>query len=120
MTTEAFCLVSILAFYLRFMIDIKTLIYIKVLMVFVAAFGLANTICMIFSVWPTRYFWDGWKGEMAADSAINTNLFSFVRGGIEVGLNLVILCLPLPMLAKLHMSLQKKIQIMSMFCVGFV
>ncbi|KFZ04101.1 hypothetical protein V502_10407 [Pseudogymnoascus sp. VKM F-4520 (FW-2644)] len=120
MTTEAFCQVSILAFYLRFMMDQKTLVFVKSLMVFVTAFGIANTFCMIFSVWPTNYFWDGWKGEMVADSAIDMNLFSFVRGGIEIGLDLVILCLPLPMLAKLHMSLQKKIHIMSMFCVGFV
>ncbi|KFY28609.1 hypothetical protein V493_02837, partial [Pseudogymnoascus sp. VKM F-4281 (FW-2241)] len=120
MTTELFCQVSILAFYLRFMMDPKTLIFVKGLMVFVVAFGIANTFCMIFSVWPIHFFWDGWKGEAAPDSAIDMNLFSFVRGGIEIGLDLVILALPLPMLAKLHMSLQKKIHIMSMFCVGFV
>lgn len=120
MTTEAFCQVSILAFYLRFMIDQKTLVFAKSLMVFVIAFGVANTICMIFSVWPIKFFWGGWKGEMVSNSAIDMNLFSFVRGGIEIGLDLVILCLPLPMLAKLHMSLQNKIRIMSMFCVGFV
>lgn len=120
MTTEAFCQLSILAFYLRFMLDQKTLVAVKGLMVFVAAFGIANTICMIFSVWPINYFWNGWKGEMVSDSAIDMNLFSFIRGGIEIGLDLGILVLPLPMLAKLHMSLNKKIQIMSMFCVGFV
>ncbi|KFY79316.1 hypothetical protein V499_01696 [Pseudogymnoascus sp. VKM F-103] len=120
MTTEAFCQVSILAFYLRFMMDQKTLLFVKGLMVFVTAFGIANTFCMIFSVTPINFFWNGWKGEMVATSSIDMNLFSFVRGGIEIGLDLVILCLPLPMLAKLHMSLEKKIHIMSMFCVGFV
>lgn len=120
MTTEAFCQLSILAFYLRLMVDQKTVVLVKSLMLFVAAFGLANTFCMIFSAWPIKYFWDGWKGEMVAELAIDMNLFSFIRGGIEIGLDLVILCLPLPMLAKLQMSLNKKIQIMSMFCVGFV
>ncbi|KAH8797761.1 hypothetical protein F5884DRAFT_743225 [Xylogone sp. PMI_703] len=120
MITEAFCQVSILAFYLRIMMDQKVLVFVKCFMVFVATFGLANMFCMIFSVWPIKYFWDGWKGNMVADSVIDMNLFSFIRGGIEIGVDLVILCLPLPMLAKLHMSLQKKIRIMSMFCVGFV
>ncbi|RFU27555.1 hypothetical protein B7463_g8779, partial [Scytalidium lignicola] len=120
MITEAFCQVSILAFYLRIMMDQNTLIFVKSFMVFVTAFGLENMFCMIFSVWPIKYFWDGWKGEMVADSAININLFSFIRGSIEISVDLVILCLPLPMLAKLHMSLKKKIHIMSMFCVGFV
>ncbi|OBT69098.1 hypothetical protein VE03_01397 [Pseudogymnoascus sp. 23342-1-I1] len=120
MTTEAFCQVSILAFYLRFMMDEKTLVFVKCLMGFVAAFGISNTFCMIFSVWPINYFWDGWRGEMAAISAIDMNLFSFIRGGIEIGLDLVILCLPLPVLIKLQMSLPKKIRVMSMFCVGFV
>lgn len=120
MTTEAFCQASILSFYLRIMVDRKTVMFVKGFIVFVAAFGLANTICMVFQDWPIHFFWDGWKGEMVADSSINLNLFSFVRGGIEIGVDLVILCLPLPMLAKLHMSLQKKMHIMSMFCVGFV
>ena len=44
----------------------------------------------------------------------------FVRGSIEIFLDLAILTLPLPMLAKLNMSPKKKLQIMSMFCVGFI
>jgi hypothetical protein len=120
MTTEAFCQASILAFYLRFMLDPKMLVFVKILFAFVVAFGVSNTFCMIFSVWPIRFFWQGWKGEMVPTSAIDINLFSFIRGGIEIVLDLIILCLPLPMLAKLHMSPKKKAQIMSMFCVGFV
>ncbi|KFX95103.1 hypothetical protein V490_04024 [Pseudogymnoascus sp. VKM F-3557] len=120
MTTELFCQASILAFYLRFMMDQKTLVFIKGLMVFVVVFGIANTFCMVFQVWPINFFWNGWRGEMVADTAIDMNKFSFVRGGIEIVLDLVILALPLPMLYNLHMSLEKKIHIMSMFCVGFV
>jgi len=120
MTTEAFCQLSILAFYLRILTDRKIRLSIWSLMVLVAAFGLANLFAMIFQCWPINYFWDGWKGQMIASSVIKMNLFSFIRGGIEIALDLIILCLPLPTLAKLQMSSRKKLQIMSMFCVGFV
>ncbi|KAF2654289.1 hypothetical protein K491DRAFT_705300 [Lophiostoma macrostomum CBS 122681] len=120
MTTEAFCQLSILAFYLRIMTDKKQRLIVWGLMGFVAAFGLANFFTMVFQCWPINYFWDGWKREMTVDAQINMNLFSFIRGGLEIALDLVILALPLPMLAKLQMSRKKKMQIMSMFCVGFV
>lgn len=120
MTTEAFCQVSILTFYLCFMMDPKTLVIIKGLMVFIIAFGIANTFTMIFSTWPIEFFWEGWKGEMVADSAIDMNLFSFICGGIEIALDLFILTLPLLMLLKLHISLWKKVHLMLMFCIGFV
>ena len=51
---------------------------------------------------------------------IDIRLFGFIRGGIEIALDLAILSLPLPVVAKLQMSRQKKWQVMSMFCVGFV
>jgi hypothetical protein len=120
MTTEAFCQTSILAFYLRIMTDPKTRKIVWGLMGLVAAFGIANLFAMIFQCWPINYFWDGWKGFMIPDSVINMNMFSFIRGGIEIGLDLTILILPLPTLAKLQMSFKKKTQIMSMFSVGFV
>lgn len=120
MITEAFCQTSILAFYLRIMANPKTRKIVWGFIVLVACFGCANLFTMIFQCWPLNYFWNGWKGFMAPNSVIDMNLFSFIRGGIEIGLDLTILILPLPMLAKLQMSLKKKTQIISMFCVGFV
>ncbi|KAF2702972.1 hypothetical protein K504DRAFT_393414, partial [Pleomassaria siparia CBS 279.74] len=120
MTTEAFCQLSILAFYLRIMTDQNTRLFVWGLMVLVGCFGIANLFTMFFQCWPINYFWNGWSGGMTADTFINMNLFSFIRGGIEIALDLIILGLPLPTLAKLQMSQKKKIQIMSMFGVGFV
>ena len=56
----------------------------------------------------------------AVSATDNYDSFGFARGGIEIFLDLAILTLPLPMLAKLNMSPKKKLQIMSMFCVGFI
>ncbi|KAF1976590.1 hypothetical protein BU23DRAFT_578496 [Bimuria novae-zelandiae CBS 107.79] len=120
MVTEAFCQASILAFYLRIMTDPTTRRIVWVFIVLVACFGTANLFAMIFQCWPISFFWEGWKGEMTPVSQIDMNLFSFIRGGLEIGLDLVILGLPLRTLSKLQMRVQKKLQIMSMFCVGFV
>lgn len=120
MVSEALCQLSILAFYLRIMTDRKLRQTVWILIGVIACFGVANTFSMIFQCWPISFFWDGWKREMSGSCGVNINLYSFVRGGIEIFLDLAILSLPLPMLAKLKMSRKKKLEIMSMFSVGFI
>lgn len=137
MGAEALCQMSILAFYLRIMIEPRLRRVVWILMGIVICFGIANVVSMIFQCTPVHFFWDGWKGEMkgfcgvdvrlyvvsisnCASAADNYDSFGFARGGIEIFLDLAILTLPLPMLAKLNMSPKKKLQIMSMFCVGFI
>ncbi|KAF2787589.1 hypothetical protein K505DRAFT_396381 [Melanomma pulvis-pyrius CBS 109.77] len=117
---EFLCQLSILAFYLRIMINFKSRLVVWILMGLVTCFGLGNSFSMIFQCMPIHFFWDGWRGEMPGSCGVDVRLFGFVRGGIEIFLDLAILTLPLPMLAKLKMSKKKKLQIMSMFCVGFI
>jgi len=117
---EMFCQLSILAFYLRIVTSRTTKTIIWVLMALVTCFGLGNTFSMLFQCMPIPFFWAGWKGEMAGKCTVDIRLFGFIRGGIEIVLDLVILTLPLPMLSKLQMNTRKKLQIMSMFCVGFM
>jgi hypothetical protein len=119
MIAEALCQLSILAFYLRIMIDSKSRFAVWILLGLVLSFGLANTFSMIFQCTPIHFFWNGWRGETPG-RCIDVRLFGFIRGGIEIFLDLAILTLPLPMLAGLKMSRKKKLQIMSMFCVGFI
>lgn len=115
-----FCQLSILAFYLRLVTSRTTKILIYILMGVVVGFGIGNTFSMVLQCMPIPFFWAGWKGEMEGQCTVDVRLFGFIRGGIEITLDLIILTLPLPMLSKLQMSLKKKVQIMSMFCVGFV
>jgi hypothetical protein len=119
MVTECFCQLSILAFCLRLMVDKKTRLVVWGLLGFTVAFGLANTFVMIFQCTPISGFWEGWKGE-SPSTCVQVNLFSYVRGGIEICLDLAILVLPLPMVFKLQLSWEKKLRLFSMFCVGFV
>jgi len=120
MGAEALCQMSILAFYLRIMIEPRVRRVVWILMGIVICFGIANVVSMIFQCTPIHFFWDGWKGETKGFCGVDVRLFGFARGGIEIFLDLAILTLPLPMLAKLNMSPKKKLQIMSMFCVGFI
>ncbi|KAI4936724.1 uncharacterized protein J4E92_001448 [Alternaria infectoria] len=75
---------------------------------------------MMFQCQPISFFWDGWKGETSGRCTVDVRLFGFIRGAIEIMLDVAILSLPLPMLARLQMSWKKKVQIISMFAVGFI
>jgi hypothetical protein len=120
MLAECLCQLSILAFYLRIMINPKLRKVVWVCVGMVTGFGIGNVVAMVFQCTPIAFFWDGWRGQMDGFCGVDVRLFGFVRGAVEIFLDLVILTLPLPMLAKLNMSRKKKLQIMSMFCVGFI
>lgn len=49
-----------------------------------------------------------------------TQRISQMAAGLNLALDLAVLILPLPELARLSMSWRKKLQILSMFCVGFL
>ncbi|PVI03087.1 hypothetical protein DM02DRAFT_698863 [Periconia macrospinosa] len=117
---EFFCQLSILAFYLRIMTDTNTRKIVYGLIIFVIGFGLANTFTMVLQCNPIHFFWDGWRGEMEGACTLDVRVWGLARGGIEICLDIAILIVPLPMLSKLQMSFRKKVQVMSMFCVGFV
>ena len=120
MWSECLCQLSILAFYLRIMVDGKMRMIVWGFVGVVTVFGICNVVAMIFQCTPIKFFWDGWRGEMAGFCGVDVKMFGFVRGAVEIFLDLAILSMPLPMLAKLNMSPKKKLQIMSMFSVGFV
>ncbi|CAI6334002.1 unnamed protein product [Periconia digitata] len=117
---EFLCQLSILAFYLRIMTDPKTRRIVYGLAVFVVLFGLSNTFTMVLQCRPIPFFWNGWRGDTKGVCTVDVRLWGLIRGGIEISLDLAIIIVPLPMLSKLQMSFRKKVQIMSMFCVGFV
>jgi hypothetical protein len=116
---EALCQLSICAFYLRIMTNPKVRTAVWVLIGLVVCFGVGNTFAMVFNCTPIEFFWNGWRRE-STGKCIDIRLFGFIRGGIEIALDLAILTLPLPMLYQLQMSMRKKAQIISMFCIGFV
>jgi hypothetical protein len=117
---EFTCQLSICAFYLRIMTSKNMRILVYVLTGLVVCFGMGNIFSMMLQCQPVSFFWTGWRGDNPGKCTVDVKLFGFIRGGIEIVLDLVILALPLPMLLRLQMTSRKKFQIVSMFCVGFV
>lgn len=119
MAAEMCAQLSLLAFVLRIFVmhGFKKVVW--ALMVIVTCFGIANTLVMMFQCTPISFFWTSWTGENPG-KCLNSNMFSWIRGGLEIALDLCIIALPFPLLLKLQMSTKRKIQVISMFCVGFV
>lgn len=112
---------SIIVFYLRVFPKTSTFVQYGswVLMALVIAFGLANTLTMIFQCTPIEFYWNSWSLEMTG-TCIDISVFSWVRAAIEIILDVLIMALPLPSLLKLQLGKKKKIQVLAMFAFGFV
>jgi hypothetical protein len=114
-----FTQLSILAFYLR-VFDSKMFRHVAYSIgVFAICFGISNTFSMIFQCTPVSFFWNGWTGEHAG-KCIDINSFSWARAAIEIFIDLAIISLPIPLLLGLKLSWNKKLQILSMFSIGFL
>jgi hypothetical protein len=119
MVSEMFTQLSILAFYLR-VFDSRMFRNVALAIgVFVICFGISNTMSMILQCTPVSFFWDGWTGEHAG-KCIDINSFSWARAAIEIFVDLAIISLPIPLLLRLKLSWNKKLQILSMFSIGFL
>lgn len=88
---EAFCQLSILAFYLRIATSPKLMMTTYILMGIVTCFGIGNTGAMMFQCQPISFFWDGWKGDTSGRCTVDIRLFGFIRGAIEIMLDEAIL-----------------------------
>ncbi|KIY01807.1 uncharacterized protein Z520_01945 [Fonsecaea multimorphosa CBS 102226] len=70
-----------------------------------------------FECTPVNFFWEQWR-DPTAGTCININAGGWAAAGINIGLDLAILALPVPVILKLEISRQQKLQILSMFGVG--
>lgn len=119
MISEMFTQLSIIFFYLRVFDSILFRQCAIGISLFAVCFGVANTFTMIFQCTPIFFFWDGWTGEYVG-KCIDINTFSWCRAAIEIIIDLTIISLPIPLLLGLKLSWNKKLQILSMFSIGFL
>ena len=119
MAAEMFVQLSLLAFYLRVFASAVFRKLVVAMMCLVVGFGIANTFTMIFQCTPVPFFWRGWAGEMTGH-CIDINLFSWIRAGIEIAIDVAIISLPIPTVLKLQMSWRRRIQVVLIFSVGFL
>ncbi|KAK2607031.1 hypothetical protein N8I77_005740 [Diaporthe amygdali] len=110
--------ISILLFYLKIFPKREVKIGIWVLVGFNIAYLITFEIISIFQCRPIAGAWLRWDGTFEA-TCNDINMQGWMAAGLNLALDLGVLILPLPELARLSLSLRKKIQILSMFCVGF-
>ncbi|KAG8164103.1 hypothetical protein KVR01_006021 [Diaporthe batatas] len=110
--------ISILLFYLKIFPKREFKIAVWVLIGFNLAYLVTFEIVSIWQCRPIQGAWLAWDGTFEA-TCNDINMQGWMSAALNLVLDLGTIILPLPELASLSMSLRKKIQILSMFCVGF-
>ncbi|KAI8629204.1 hypothetical protein F5Y19DRAFT_93230 [Xylariaceae sp. FL1651] len=82
------------------------------------AYLFAFDIATIFQCFPVYGAWTFWDGSFDGHCN-NVHLQSWLSAAFNILLDLLVIILPLPSLARLSVSRKKKIQILLMFSVGF-
>ncbi|KAI6715752.1 integral membrane protein [Diplocarpon mali] len=118
--TEILCILaltlvkaSILVFYLRVFTRRWFVIADILILCAVVLAGLALVIAIVFQCTPISGIWDRTLSSQCA----NVNTLFYASGAISVGLDLIILILPIPAILGLHLGLKKKSSFILMACV---
>lgn len=111
--------ISILLFYLRifgtrnFRIMAYSLIAISV------AYAIAFDFVFIFQCRPVNLAWLHWDGEHPG-TCVNVNIVSWSAIAVNIATDIAIILLPIPQLAKLNLSMSKKIPLLLLFLLGWL
>jgi hypothetical protein len=109
--------ISILFFYLRVFPSkgFRTATYwvMGLCVLYTLAFFLVTTI----QCWPVSLAWTQWDG-LHKGTCNDIHLQGWIAAAINIVLDAIVMVLPLKHLAKLNMSLKKKLMVMAMFSLG--
>lgn len=111
--------ISILCFYLRIFPSKKLRIGVYILIAANIGYMISFVVVSIWQCTPIDMAWYRWDGEHAGHCN-NINLQGWLSAALNIILDVFTLSLPLPELYRLKMSSKMKLQILSMFCVGFL
>ncbi|RDW85256.1 hypothetical protein BP6252_02846 [Coleophoma cylindrospora] len=109
-----FTKISILLFYLRVFTRTWFRTSVKLMIAFVALWGVAFVLAAIFQCRPIHGAWD----KTVPAECINVQSLAYSAAAIGIAQDLLILILPIPELQSLQMRLQKKIHTLGMFSIG--
>ncbi|OCL08806.1 hypothetical protein AOQ84DRAFT_317837, partial [Glonium stellatum] len=110
--------ISILFFYLRIFPERNFRRVVYGVMACCVGYIVAFVLISVFQCRPIPFSWKRWDGEHKG-TCNNINAQSWAASAINIFLDLFVIFLPMPQLAKLALSFRRKIQIMLMFGVGF-
>ncbi|KAB8212771.1 hypothetical protein BDV33DRAFT_210880 [Aspergillus novoparasiticus] len=81
----------------------------------VSAFGLSS----LLQCSPVHYSWQYWRGEKNGH-CVNTNIAAWAAAATNITLDVIVLVMPLPLLARLLMPVPQKVRALLLFSVGFL
>jgi hypothetical protein len=83
--------------------------------VLVVAWGITAIVGNTFQCWPVQYYW---IKHIQGDCMSGQNTFFIIIGSVSLAQDVLILCLPLPIVWKLQTPLRQKIEITLLFSIG--
>ncbi|KAH8700358.1 integral membrane protein [Talaromyces proteolyticus] len=111
--------ISFLLFYTRIFPSLQMRLVIKISGIVTLCYYLAFMFAFSFQCSPVSFNWEGWDGEHQG-TCVEKNTLVIVAGAINVILDAWVIALPIPALINLQASISMKLQIISMFSVGFL
>lgn len=82
--------------------------------------GIIFTFIFIFQCSPVAYAWTHWAWDSTgAGKCLNFGLGALIQSVVNIVLDFAIFALPVTQLWNMNLSKKKKLQVMSMFGVGF-
>jgi hypothetical protein len=84
-------------------------------LVYIAAFDIP----FLLQCRPINLAWNWWDGEHEG-VCLNINAIGWSAAGVNIGLDLVTIMLPMPRLAKLKLSWHKKVPVVLIFLLGLL
>jgi hypothetical protein len=109
--------VSILCFYLRIFPGRRFRRIVYVTIAGNILYGIAFILLSILQCIPVQAAWTRWDGTVQA-RCIDANALGWACAVINITFDIIILILPLPALAKLAMSWERKVHVFLMFGLG--
>ncbi|KAK6197669.1 separin protein [Pestalotiopsis sp. IQ-011] len=111
--------ISILLFYLRVFPQQNFRYMVFVMIALNAMYAVGFGLAVVLQCTPVDGAWRSWDGEYKA-RCFNVNYLGWSGAGANIFFDFTTLILPLPVLAQLTMGWRKKLQVLSMFAVGFL
>ncbi|KAL4745346.1 hypothetical protein BDW72DRAFT_208267 [Aspergillus terricola var. indicus] len=110
---------SMLFLYLRLFPNAILRTAVLVSLAITSLWALGSFLAQVFSCKPISYYWNQWDGEHEGRCSSHNSLL-LAHSIINIFLDILVIALPMPVLVRLQMSIEKRVGMCLMFAVGLV
>ncbi|KAL4987806.1 hypothetical protein BDW68DRAFT_197132 [Aspergillus falconensis] len=111
--------ISMLFLYLRLFPNALLRRAIFISLAITSLWALGSFLAQVLSCKPVSYYWNQWDGEHVGKCSSHNSLL-LAHSIINIFLDILVFALPMPVLVRLQMSIEKRVGICLMFAVGLV